>query len=93
MQERNSFPARMRCELRIVKWLGTVPEIAMCPFCKREFRTPLTRMRQSLNALENLQVRFYGHKCQPERLVIEGSLQSKTSNGKFLNSTVGGGSR
>jgi len=83
MQERNLYRARTRCEFRIVKWLGTVPEIAMCPFCNREFRTPLTRMRQSINALENLQVQFYGHKCQPKRLVIEAHLSAKETDLEF----------
>jgi hypothetical protein len=90
MQERNLYQARTRCEFRIVKWLGTVPEIAMCPFCNREFRTRFTRIRQSINALENLQIQFYGHKCQPKRLVIE-DLQSKASNSKSVNSTICGG--
>ena len=62
----------------------------MCPFSNREFRTPLTRMRLSINALENLQVQFYGHKCQPKRLVIGDSLQSKAAHSEFVNSTICG---
>ena len=55
MQQRN---------LRVVKWIGTIPVIGVCTFCDRSFTVPLSAMKRVADAQENLRVQFTEHKCK-----------------------------
>jgi hypothetical protein len=50
--------------LRVVKWLGTVPAIGLCTDCNRQFKVPMTAMRRVADAQESLRLQFSEHKCQ-----------------------------
>jgi hypothetical protein len=50
--------------LRVVKWLGTVPAIAICTHCARQFKAPITA--SAGDAQESLRVQFTEHKCKRE---------------------------
>ena len=52
--------------LRVVKWLGTTPAVAVCTFCKREFKVPLSSLARVTEAQESLRVQFAEHKCTSE---------------------------
>jgi len=49
--------------LRVLKWLGTVPAIAICTRCNREFKVPLTDLKRVANAQESLRLQFAEHQC------------------------------
>ncbi len=51
--------------VRVIKWLGTIPVVAVCSLCHREFRVPLNSMKQVGDAQESLRVQFAEHKCTP----------------------------
>jgi hypothetical protein len=55
--------------LRVVKWLGTVPAVAVCTQCDRNFKVPLDLLKKTSAAQENLRKQFMEHKCkrEPER--------------------------
>jgi len=55
MQKRN---------LRVTKWLGTTPAVAVCTLCKREFKVPLSCLSRLDQAQESLRVQFAEHKCE-----------------------------
>ena len=59
-----SVPAKRH--LRVVNWLGTVPAIAECTYCKREFKVPLSDLKRTSAAQENLKMQFDAHKCERE---------------------------
>ena len=50
--------------LRVLKWLGTVPAVAVCTFCNREFKVPLAAVKRVPDAQENLKLQFAEHECQ-----------------------------
>ena len=52
--------------LRVTKWLGTVPAIGVCTFCDRLFYVPLTALKRVADAQESLRVQFAEHKCKSE---------------------------
>jgi hypothetical protein len=52
--------------LRVVKWVGTVPAIGLCTFCNRQFKTPLDSMKRVSDAQESLRIQFTEHKCKRE---------------------------
>jgi hypothetical protein len=52
--------------LRVTKWLGTVPAIGTCTFCNRQFKVPMTAMRRVADAQEALKLQFAAHKCERE---------------------------
>ena len=52
--------------LRVLKWLGTTPAVAVCTFCNREFKVPLAAAKRVADAQQNLQQQFAGHKCIDE---------------------------
>jgi hypothetical protein len=49
--------------LRVAKWLGTIPAIGVCTYCNREFKVPLTVMKGVANAQESLRKQFADHEC------------------------------
>jgi hypothetical protein len=51
--------------LRVLKWLGTTPAIAVCSVCNQEFRVPLEVLKRIGGAVEHLNLQFGQHKCQP----------------------------
>jgi len=57
MQKRN---------LRVLKWLGTIPAPAVCTSCNREFKVSLIDMKGVADAPESLRVQFAEHECKDE---------------------------
>jgi S-adenosylmethionine-dependent methyltransferase len=50
--------------LRVVKWLGTTPAVAVCTACSRQFDVPLPSLRRVAEAQESLRLQFAEHKCK-----------------------------
>jgi len=50
--------------VRIVKHIGSVPCVAACTACGREFQAPTTMLRSVKDATENLQRQFDAHRCE-----------------------------
>ncbi|HWY52983.1 MAG TPA: hypothetical protein VNZ03_00865 [Terriglobales bacterium] len=57
MQKRN---------LRVLKWLGTIPAVAVCTSCNLEFKVPMTALKRVADAQESLRVQFAEHNCKGE---------------------------
>jgi hypothetical protein len=55
MQKRN---------LRVLKWLGTIPATAVCTSCNREFEVSRIDMKGVADAQESLRVQFAEHECK-----------------------------
>jgi hypothetical protein len=49
--------------LRVVKWIGTVPAVAACTVCNREFTVPVGVLRSVVDAQETLRKQFAEHQC------------------------------
>ncbi len=49
--------------LRVIKWIRTVPVVAACTHCGREFKVPITALHTDVQARENLTMQFARHKC------------------------------
>ena len=41
--------------LRVIKWLGTIPAVGVCTFCNTPFSVPLTSLKRVADAQESLQ--------------------------------------
>ena len=52
--------------LRVTKWLGTIPAVGVCTFCDRLFYVPLTALKRVADAQESLRVQFTEHKCKTQ---------------------------
>jgi len=52
--------------LRVLKWLGTTPAVAICTSCNREFKVPLEVLKRVGGAVENLKLQFAQHKCNQD---------------------------
>jgi hypothetical protein len=52
--------------LRVTKWLGTVPVIATCTLCTSVFKVPLTALNRVIEAQKSLQLQFDTHQCKPD---------------------------
>ena len=52
--------------LRVDKWIGTVPAIGVCSYCCMQFKVPMTAMKRVAEAEQSLRVQFTEHKCKPE---------------------------
>jgi hypothetical protein len=52
--------------LRVLKWVGTTPAIAVCEVCGKQFKVPLTALSKSGDAQATLQELFDWHKCRKE---------------------------
>lgn len=52
--------------LRVTKWIGTVPAVAICTQCNREFKVPLQLLKRTADSQENLRKQFAEHKCPTE---------------------------
>lgn len=60
----HSFMAKRN--LRVTKWIGTVPAVAVCTSCNREFKVPVTAMKRVADAQQNLKNAFAGHECESQ---------------------------
>jgi len=52
-----------RRNLKVTKWMGTVPAVAVCTACAREFKVPLCQLSRASEAQESLRIQFAEHKC------------------------------
>jgi len=52
--------------LRVIKWLGTIPAIAICTSCHREFKISLEAAKHLTDAQESLRQQFAEHECTRE---------------------------
>ncbi|MGA2377258.1 MAG: hypothetical protein ABSF72_17200 [Candidatus Sulfotelmatobacter sp.] len=50
--------------LRVLKWLGTAPAVAVCTSCNREFKVSLEVLKRVGGAAENLKLQFAQHQCE-----------------------------
>jgi hypothetical protein len=50
--------------LRVVKWLGTVPALGVCTYCANSFKVPLDSLKRTSDAQESLRKQFAEHKCK-----------------------------
>ena len=50
--------------LRVTKWLGTVPAAAVCTRCSRQFNVPLAALKRLAEAQASLNVQFARHNCE-----------------------------
>jgi hypothetical protein len=55
--------------LRVMKWLGTTPAIAVCTACNREFRVSLEVLKRVGGAVEELKLQFAQHQCKPKESI------------------------
>jgi hypothetical protein len=68
-----ALPAKLLLErhmpkrnLRVLKWLGTVPAVGVCTLCNREFKVPMDAMKRVADAQESLRLQFAEHQCERE---------------------------
>jgi hypothetical protein len=52
--------------LRVTKWVGTIPVVGVCTFCDRLFNVPVTALKRVGDAQESLRLQFAEHKCKRE---------------------------
>ena len=52
--------------LRVTKWVGTIPVVGVCTFCDRLFNVPVTALKRVRDAQESLRLQFAEHKCKRE---------------------------
>ena len=64
MVAKNNSPKKR--SLRVVKGLSSTPVVAVCSFCSREFKVPMSALSRTVDAQANLQQQFDRHTCQPE---------------------------
>jgi len=50
--------------LRVLKWLGTTPAIAICTVCNQEFRVPVDLLKRVAGAADHLKLQFARHQCK-----------------------------
>jgi hypothetical protein len=50
--------------LRVTKWIGTVPAVAVCTSCNLEFKVPVGAMKRVADAQQTLKNAFAEHECQ-----------------------------
>jgi hypothetical protein len=63
--EKNASALSKR-NLRVLKWLGTVPAVGVCTFCNCEFTVPMTALKRVADAQESLRKQFTEHTCKPD---------------------------
>jgi hypothetical protein len=52
-----------RRNLRVIKWLGTTPVVAVCTHCARNFKVPTDSLKRTADAQESLRKQFAEHTC------------------------------
>ena len=50
--------------LRVTKWLGSVPAVAVCILCDGTFKVPLDLLKRTSDAQESLRKQFAEHRCK-----------------------------
>ena len=50
--------------LRVIKWLGQTPVMAVCESCGRQFKAPMSALAKTKDAQTSLQQQFDLHKCE-----------------------------
>lgn len=63
------FPSHapmVKRNIRVTKWMGMVPVVAVCTACGREFKASLNELRQVTAAQESLRRQFDAHACEQE---------------------------
>jgi hypothetical protein len=53
--------------LRVLKWIGTTPAVAVCTSCNREFKVTLEALRRVADAQESLRLQFAQHPCKQDK--------------------------
>ena len=53
----------MQRVLRVTKWLGITPAVAICTSCNREFKVPTAALGRMKDAKESLEFQFSQHVC------------------------------
>jgi hypothetical protein len=53
--------------LRIVKWVGTIPALGECTLCFNQFSVPV-ESQEIEDALESIRTQFVEHDCVMEHL-------------------------
>ncbi len=63
--------------IRVTKWIGPVPAVAVCSQCGREFKVPLTSLKRTTDAQESLRKQFAEHRCPHEAEAPSGEAEAK----------------
>ena len=50
--------------LRVTKWIGTTPAVAVCAACGRQFVLPVSALKSVVEARGKMQALFDGHECE-----------------------------
>ena len=50
--------------LRVLKWIGMVPAVAVCTGCEREFSVPVSALKRVADAQASLSAQFAEHECE-----------------------------
>jgi hypothetical protein len=53
-----------KANLRVTKWLGTVPAVVVCTNCERIFKVPVESLKKTSEAQESLRKQFAEHRCK-----------------------------
>jgi hypothetical protein len=62
----------MKPNLRVLKWIGTVPAVGVCTGCDLQFKVPTTTLKRVADAQESLREQFVEHRCpQPDRSEVD----------------------
>ena len=62
LQMHESF--MIKRNIRVTKWMGMLPVVAVCTACGREFKASLNELRRATAAQESLQRQFDQHMCE-----------------------------
>jgi len=49
--------------LRVSRWIGMVPAVAVCAACAREFTVPVSMLKRVAEAQQYLTQQFDAHEC------------------------------
>jgi hypothetical protein len=52
-----------KANLRVLRWIGTVPAVGVCTACDLQFKVPATPLKRVADAQESLRKQFVEHKC------------------------------
>lgn len=63
-------PGKPNRRLRVVKWVGTVPVVAVCTMCARQFTVPTTNLLRTADTHKTLHMKFDRHECSRKWLDI-----------------------
>src|SRR5437868_7861363 len=74
---RSAMPKRA---VRIVKHLGTVPCVAACTACGKQFTVSLSTLKRVKDAQADLQQQFDRHRCEGEQLRGDNSSDGSLPN-------------